>query len=107
MSTTTDRNDPDLGHGSDDEPVPQQKKYLVLSEEERAKGFIRPVRTAYRHLICHMVTTMALDIAETYARDPWFYGATYCIHCQKHRPVGEHGEFVWVTKDGDGEKVGT
>jgi hypothetical protein len=28
-----------------------QKDYLVLSEEERAKGFVRPVRTQYRHLL--------------------------------------------------------
>ena len=28
----------------------QQKNYLVLSEEERAKGFVRPVRTTYVHV---------------------------------------------------------
>lgn len=27
-----------------------QKGYVVLSAEERAKGFVRPVRTAYRHV---------------------------------------------------------
>lgn len=27
-----------------------QKGYVVLSEEERAKGFVRPVRTTYRHV---------------------------------------------------------
>lgn len=103
MSLTTDRTDPELGHGSDEQPVPQQKKYLVLSADEIAKGFIRPVRTTYKHLVCGTDTTMNLTIAETYARDPKFYGATYCCHCRMHKPVGEHGEFVWK---GTTEKVG-
>jgi hypothetical protein len=28
----------------------QQKGYVVLSDEERAKGFVRPVRRSYRHV---------------------------------------------------------
>lgn len=104
MGLTTDRNDPDLGHGSDETPRPQNKKYIVLSDEEIAKGFVRPVRNAYKHLTCGTVTTMGQKIAETYARDPGFYGATYCCGCGMHRPVGEDGEFVW---DGTDEKVGT
>ncbi len=105
MGTTSDRNDPRLTHGADDAPVPMADVYLVLSDEERAKGCIRPVRTKYVHETCGAVTTMGLAIAETYARDPHFYGATFCVHCQMHRPVGEHGEFVW--DDGSGQKVGT
>ena len=31
-------------------PDGQQKTYLVLSEEERAKGFVRPVRRSYIHV---------------------------------------------------------
>ena len=50
MSLTTDPKDPRLGHGVDNEPVPQNEVYLVLSEEERAKGFVRPVRTSYIHV---------------------------------------------------------
>ena len=50
MSLTTDPNDPRLGHGVDNTPRPQQDVYLVLSEEERAKGFVRPVRSSYRHV---------------------------------------------------------
>jgi hypothetical protein len=100
---TTDRNDPRLRHGADEEPVPQQAAYLVLSEEERARGFVRPVRRSYRHLACGSTTTMSQAIAETYARDPRFYGATYCCACSMHRPVGEHGEFVWE----DGSRVGS
>jgi len=96
MGLTIDRNDPDLGHGGDDAPEGQNKKYLVLSEEERAKGFIRPVRRIYTHKVCGATTTMALEIAETYARDPGFYGYTYCTHCMMHKPVNE---FVWSDTD--------
>lgn len=46
---TTDPKHEDLGHGADTKPVPQNKCYLVLSEEERAKGFVRPVRRSYVH----------------------------------------------------------
>lgn len=81
-----------------------QKAYVVLSEAERAKGFVRPVRRSYRHVTCGVVTTMGVALAETYARDPWFYSGTFCCGCGKHFPVGDDGEFVWT--DG-GEKVGT
>lgn len=98
MGTTADPGDPRLTHDADPVeagPVPQADAYLVLSEEERAKGFVRPLRTAYWHETCGTVTTMAASIAETYARDPYFYGATYCVACGLHRPVGEAGEFYW------------
>jgi hypothetical protein len=157
---TTDPAHEDLGHGADDKPVPQNKCYLVLSDEERAKGFVRPVRVGYVHVGppgpkhplrdltpeeqerhsgcdyvkyepypqpnpngssaigmywtqkrldevgkgCGTLTTMGRAIAETYARNPRFYGSTYCCGCSMHRPVGEHGEFVW---DGSDERVGT
>lgn len=86
-----------------------QEKYLVLSEEERGKGFLRPVTRSYRHLICGTVTTMGQALAETYARDPKFYGATYCAGgaCMSHFPVGAHGEFVWEGGPMHGQKVGT
>jgi hypothetical protein len=154
LSLTTDKNDPRLGHGVNDEPVPQNEAYLVLSEEERSKGFVRPLRTTYQHVgaqgpqyplrsltvdekiryqdygyyafeqypedpdssvvgrfwtekdlrefgvACFTYTTMAKDIAETYAREPTFYGATYCARCMMHKPVAE---FVWE----DGTRVGS
>jgi hypothetical protein len=78
--------------------------YWVLSEAERAKGFVRPVRNAYLHATCGSVTTMGRALAETYARQPDFYGATMCVCCGGHFPVGEHGEFTWA---GTTEKVGT
>lgn len=74
MATTSDPADPRLTRGADTEPVGQAEAYLVLSDEERAAGFVRPVRDTYRHLVCGTTTTMARSIAETYARDPHFYG---------------------------------
>lgn len=105
MGVTSDPNDPRLGRGVDSEAVPMNEAYLVLSDDERAKGFVRPVRRAYVHMTCGAVTTMGLAIAETYAHDPSFYGATFCVNCSMHRPVGEQGEFIW--DDGSGQKVGT
>lgn len=131
----------------------QQKGYVVLSAEERAKGFVRPVRQSYIHVGrqapqnlrdltdeeherydkfgyvkfqpypeselpvtgrfwtqdelesvgggCGTKTTMALDIAETYATNPDFYSGTFCCGCGKHLPLEE---FVW---DGTNERVGS
>lgn len=88
-------------------PDGQLKGYVVLTAAERQKGFVRPVRDAYRH-VCGHITTMARDIAETYARDPGFYSSTFCGQCGGHFPVGQHGEFTWYEMDGtEGQKVGT
>lgn len=106
MALTSDPGDPRLSHGADpaDGPtVDQSAAYLVLSDEERAQGFVRPLRTTYVHTECGTKTSMARLIAETYAVSPSFYGATYCAACRRHRPVGADGEFVWE----DGSKVGT
>ena len=80
-----------------------QKGYVVLADEERAKGFVRPVRTGYKHLKCGGVTRMGQALAETYARQPDFYSGTFCANCRAHFPVGADGEFVWFGTD---EKVG-
>jgi hypothetical protein len=100
MGITSDRNDPGL-----DEPGEggMNRNYLVLDDAARAAGFVRPVRNTYVHEPCGTATTMAAAIAETYARDPSFYGATFCVRCHGHYPVGPAGEFVWD----DGEKVGS
>jgi len=89
-------------------PNGQQEGYVVLSPEERSKGFVRPYRDAYRHLKCGKITTMSRSISETYARDPAFYSGTFCTTCGGHFPIGEDGEFVWYEMDGTiGPKVGT
>ena len=84
-------------------PDGQQEGYAVLAEEERAKGFVRPVRRTYTHLKCGSDTTMGQTLAETYARDPHFYSGTFCCACRAHFPVGPEGEFVWA---GTTEKIG-
>ena len=91
-------------HREIDPRTGMQKGYVVLSDEERAKGFVRPVRDAYTHLKCGTVTTMGRRLAETYAAQPDFYTGTFCHHCMAHFPVGKDGEFVWA---GTNEKVGT
>jgi hypothetical protein len=101
---TTDSKDPRLTWGVDDKPVAQAAAYLVLPqlpEEYRSKGYVRPFRDAYRHCTCGTVTTMGHALAETYAKDPTFYGATFCVNCSMHRPVAE---FTWLP---DGEVVGS
>lgn len=94
MSLTTDPTDPRIRRGAPDEaPVPQNEAYLVLSSAELANGYLQPYRDAYRHTVCNATTTMDSTIAATYARDPWFYGSTYCTTCRKHRPLDE---FTWL-----------
>lgn len=150
-------------HREIDPATGQQKGYVVLSPEERAKGFVRPVRRSYVHVGfgccgadlgpwreqpndygyvsricggppsheglhgddgghavfvatqpeldrlartgrykgCGALTTMGLAIAETYARDPGFYGATFCATCGRHFLLAE---FVW---EGTEEIVGS
>ena len=148
---TTNPNDPRLGKGQDDKPIPQNEVYLVLSKEEIAKGFVRPLRQSYQHVglypkyplrdlteeeherydkfgyikyeeypkdlniglgrfwtkamlnnnSCNHITKMHIVLCETYARQPTFYGSTYCVGCQMHKPVEE---FIWVE---DGARVGS
>lgn len=107
MGLTTD---PEEARNSPIGPNGQQEMYLVLSEEERAKGFVRPVRTTYKHRACGTTTTMGTALAETYARQPSFYGGTFCVHCGKHFPLQRWdeekkesvGAFLWM----DGQVVG-
>lgn len=158
VSETTDGKPARPGFESASAPSPinpntgQHESYWVLSEEERLKGFVRPVRLSYKHVGyspkhplrdltdderqryapfgyvkfemypdsescvtgrfwtqaeldrtagCGVVTRMGVAIAETYARDPHYYGSTFCCGCGTHRPVSE---FVW--DDGSGCRVG-
>jgi hypothetical protein len=92
------------GHEEIDTKTGMQKGYVVLAEEERAKGFVRPYRFKYLHEKCGGVTYMGKELSETYARDPHFYSGTFCAICRAHFPVGEDGEFFW---DGTDIRVGT
>jgi hypothetical protein len=103
---TSDPNDPELTRGVDSEPVAQAPVYLVLSDEERAKGFVRPYRNVYYHTTCQTTTKMGQELAETYAARPTYYGATFCVKCSMHRPLDE---FLWVDMNGSitTDKVGS
>lgn len=169
MSLTTNPNDPRLLEGQKNS-TGQHSIYLVLSEEERSKGYVRPYRDTYIHKGhegyvvcgknlqilsddheyadkyyavmccaspdskilhkedgscisgsyltkeqyedaiaghykqvkgCGAITTMGRALSETYATNPNFYGATFCVGCNKHLPVNE---FIW---QGTNELVGS
>lgn len=79
----------------------QQKDYVVLCPEDREKGYVRPLRFTYIHKTCMTTTKMGQAIAETYARDPSFYGSTFCVCCKHHFPLDQ---FFW---EGTNEQVGS
>jgi superfamily II DNA or RNA helicase len=86
----------DRSHTEIDPATGMQRDYVVLTAEERAKGFVKPVRFAYVHTKCRATTTMAQELAETYARNPRFYTGTFCVKCRAHFPLYE---FLW--EDGE------
>ena len=59
------------------------------------------IHSTHRKGGCGAETRMGQALSETYARDPSFYGATFCVRCNQHLPVDE---FVWSA---DGETVGS
>lgn len=73
-------------------PDGQKVGYIVLTPEERAKGFIQRVRNKYVHKTCGVVTRMGQSLSETYATNPWFYSGTFCVGCGTHFPLEE---FTW------------
>jgi len=83
-------------HREIDPSTGMQKDYVVLCPNERAKGFVKPVRRSYRHKTCGSVTTIGLALSETYARDPYFYSGTTCVNCHAHFPLDQ---FNW--EDGE------
>ena len=103
MGVTTDRNDPGIRKLRADG---QQESYIVLSSDELAKGYVVPYRRSTVHVACGTLTRIPEACAVTYARDPGFYGGTFCCACGKHFPlVAPDGSraFTW---DEDGEGVG-
>ena len=163
ISTTTNGLPPYPGFEEQGAPAPidpatgQHRAYWVLSVEERAKGFVRPLRFSYVHTgeqpryplrditeeernrdiasrgnsdpyvkfeaypesespvtgrfwtqkqldnrrRCGGTTIMGQALGETYARDPNYYGSTFCAVCGTHFPVRE---FLWT---GTQERVGS
>ena len=53
---------------------------------------VQPVRKRYIHNDCGEVTRMGSELAESYARDPFQYGKTFCANCGDYYSVSE---FVW------------
>ena len=99
----------DRSHTEINPATGMQRDYVVLSPEERAKGFVKPVRRSYIHAYpseldrqigCGAETTMGTALAETYARNPRFYSGTFCVGCKAHFPLNQ---FIW---DGGGELNG-
>jgi hypothetical protein len=88
----------DRSHTQIDPNTGMQRGYIVLSPEERARGFVKPVRRTYVHK-CGVATTMGVALAQTYAANPRFYSGTFCCGCRTHFPLNE---FVW---DPDGEPM--
>lgn len=98
---TTNGKTPEEVRASQTNKTGQHDGYIILCDAERAKGFVRPYRDSYRHTTCGGITTMGRALSETYARDPQFYGATFCCRCNRHLPVSE---FVWTA---DGQVLGS
>ena len=90
--TTGEPVPPGRDHTAIEPGTGMQRGYIVLTPEERAKGFVQPVRRSYKHATCGAVTTMGLSLAETYARDPGFYSGTFCATCRAHFPLDQ---FTW------------
>jgi hypothetical protein len=98
---TTNGKPPEEVRAAQTNETGQHASYIVLCVAERAKGFVRPYRDRYKHTTCGGVTKMGRALSQTYARDPGFYGATFCCQCNRHLPVSE---FVWTA---DGQVVGS
>lgn len=98
MSITTDPNDPRLSRGGDTEPTKQNEVYLVLSDEERAKGFVRPVRHTYVHVgqkpNQHALRDLTDDERERYKE----FGYVKYEEYPATRPNGSVGRF-WTAED--------
>ena len=98
---------------------PQQKTNPKVDERATAPEFFAPLHDRFRFTIDVAATAENTKLERFYsieddglaqswagerawcARDPHFYGATYCCACSRLRPLDE---FVW---DGTNEKVGT
>lgn len=73
----------------------QHERYpsSVLLNADGKPDFKQPIRNKYRHRTCGAVTYMrGDDLCFTYATNPGFYGATFCVGCHDHLPIRE---FDW------------
>lgn len=80
-----------------DDPPPEDFDYGERKEDGQFENyptvddgeFEQPVRESYVHEGCGGTTTMTGDLPESVARDPEFYGKTFCATCGVHVPVEE------------------
>lgn len=79
MSLTTDPNDRKLKEGQKNK-TGQHEIYLVLSEEERAKGFVRPYRESYVHTGKQGYKICGKNLRILDAQDE-FYPKYYAVVC--------------------------
>lgn len=94
-----------------DDPPPEDFDYGERKEDGQFENypttdegdFVQSVRDTYVHEECGTSTTMLGDLPESIARNPTYYGKTFCTTCGKHVPVEEvHWEEDgedWVIND--------
>lgn len=58
--------------------------------------YVAPIRRTYIHKSCGVATKIGMEIAETYAKNPKYYGRTFCVGCHSYFPVSE---FYWEIDD--------
>lgn len=85
----------DYGERRDDG---QFENHPTIDEGE----FEQEVRERYIHEACGGETVMKRHIAESVARDPEYYGSTFCSKCGDYYPVEE---FHWK-EDGEPWVIG-
>jgi hypothetical protein len=71
-------------------PDGQHERHPVNLEGEA----VRPYRDTYTHT-CGVATKVPVGVAETYQKNPTFYGSTFCCGCREYYPIAQ---FKW--KDG-------
>jgi len=84
----------DDSHKQIDPTTGQQKGYVVLTAEERAKGFVKPVRGIVYPQGLRLPDEYGTALAETYARNPWFLQRHVCCACGAHFDLNQ---FHWKT----------
>lgn len=86
-----------------DDSTDQDLNVPAMTEQDlrSATGYVRPYRDTYAHTTCGTETNVDANIADTLAREPKFYGRTFCADCDGHFPIGQ---FRWSQ---DGEVVGS
>jgi hypothetical protein len=65
----------------------QHEHHPINTEGE----YVAPIRRTYIHK-CGAATTIGTKIAETYAKNPKYYGRTFCTGCRDYFPVKQ---FHW------------